>query len=408
MKEYAVTGMTCAACQAHVEKAVCKVKDVKNVNVSLLTNSMTVEGDVSPEDIIKAVEEAGYGARLQMPEKKDSSYEAKINMREETLKDKETPKLLKRLISSAVWLVILMYITMGHNMLGWPVPFFFEHNHLGLSFTQALIALTVMYINRAFFISGFKSLKNLSPNMDTLVALGSSVSFGWSLYIVYKMTFLVTTGTPNEDIMDIYHNGLYFEAAAMIPALITVGKTLEAYSKGRTTDALKNLMKMAPRTAVVLNGEVETVVPIDEVKVGDIFVVRPGESIPADGEIISGEAAVDESALTGESIPVDKTVGDRVSAATINSSGFFKARTLKVGEDTTFSQIIEMVSASAASKAPIARIADRVSAVFVPAVIVIAILVCITWVLVGADFADALERAIAVLVISCPCALGLA
>ncbi|MCR5255130.1 MAG: heavy metal translocating P-type ATPase [Acetatifactor sp.] len=408
MEEYIVTGMTCAACQAHVEKAVSKLDDVENVSVSLLTNSMTVEGSASAEAVIKAVEEAGYGASLQNQEKRSSSFSDRIAGREESLKDKETPKLVKRLIYSAIWLLILMYITMGHNMLGFPVPFFFEHNHLGLSFTQALISLTVMYINRAFFISGFKSLKKLSPNMDTLVALGSGVSFGWSLYIVYKMTYMVTNGVTNAELMDIYHNGLYFEASAMIPALITVGKTLEAFSKGKTTDALKNLMKMAPKTAVVLKDDREITVSIDEVKEGDVFVVRPGESIPVDGVIINGEAAVDESALTGEPIPVDKSVDDTVSAATINRSGFFRARATRVGEDTTFSKIIEMVSASAASKAPIARIADRVSAVFVPSVIGIALIVCIIWTFVGLPFADALERAIAVLVISCPCALGLA
>ncbi|MBQ3968105.1 MAG: heavy metal translocating P-type ATPase [Lachnospiraceae bacterium] len=410
MKQFIVTGMTCAACQARVEKAVGKLPGVKEVSVSLLTNSMGVEGDASEADIIRAVEEAGYGARPKnaAETKEKQGVRAKIAAEEEALKDHETPKLVKRLAWSIGFLLILMYITMGHNMLGLPVPAFLEHNHPGLALTQMLLAIIVMYINRAFFVSGFRTLFSGSPNMDALVALGSSVSFGWSLYVFYKMTVMISQGTPNADIMDIYHSQLYFESAAMIPALITVGKTLESLSKGRTTNALKNLMKMAPKTAVVERDGKELLVDIDEVRTGDIFVVRPGESIPVDGTIIEGNTAVDESALTGESIPADKTVGDNVSAATINQSGFFKAKASRVGEDTTFSQIIQMVSDAAATKAPIARIADKVSGVFVPAVIAIAAIVFIIWMAQGAGTVFALERAISVLVISCPCALGLA
>ena len=410
MKQFIVTGMTCAACQARVEKAVGKLPGVKEVSVSLLTNSMGVEGDASEADVIRAVEEAGYGARPKnaAETKEKQGVRAKIAAEEEALKDHETPKLVKRLAWSIGFLLILMYITMGHNMLGLPVPAFLEHNHPGLALTQMLLAIIVMYINRAFFVSGFRTLFSGSPNMDALVALGSSVSFGWSLCVFYKMTVMISQGTPDADIMDIYHNQLYFESAAMIPALITVGKTLESLSKGRTTNALKNLMKMAPKTAVVERDGKELLVDIDEVRTGDIFVVKPGESIPVDGTIIEGNTAVDESALTGESIPADKTVGDNVSAATINQSGFFKAKASRVGEDTTFSQIIQMVSDAAATKAPIARIADKVSGVFVPAVIAIAAIVFIIWMAQGAGTVFALERAISVLVISCPCALGLA
>ena len=405
--------MTCAACQARVEKAVGKVKGVSSVSVSLLTNSMGVEGDASEADVIKAVEEAGYGARLKngsstRENKEKMSASAKLAAEEEALKDHETPKLVRRLAWSVGFLLVLMYITMGHNMLSLPVPAFLSHNHLGLALTQMILAIIVMYINRAFFISGFKSLFHGSPNMDALVALGSSVSFGWSLFVLYEMTVKITNGTPNTDLMDIYHSRLYFESAAMIPALITVGKTLESLSKGKTTDALKNLMKMAPRTATVERDGKETVVDIDEVRPGDIFCVRPGEAIPVDGVIIEGDTAVDESALTGESIPVDKTTGNSVSAATVNQSGFIRARADRVGEDTTFSKIIQMVSDAAATKAPIARIADRVSGVFVPAVIAVAFVVFVIWMLIGEGAAFALERAISVLVISCPCALGLA
>ncbi len=405
MKQFIVKGMTCAACQARVEKAVGKLEGVRSVSVSLLTNSMGVEGDVSEADVIRAVEEAGYSARLKTQEKSASE---KLIAEEEALKDHETPRLVRRLVWSIGFLLVLMYITMGHNMLGLPVPGFLEHDHIGLALIQMILAAIVMFINRAFFISGFRSLFHGSPNMDTLVAMGSSVSFGWSLYVLLKMTVMIADGTPNADLMDIYHSQLYFESAAMIPALITVGKTLESLSKGRTTDALRSLMRMAPKTAVVERDGKETVVDIDKVNAGDIFVVRPGESIPVDGIVIEGATAVDESALTGESIPVDKTAGDNVSAATINQSGFFRARASRVGEDTTFSQIIKMVSDAAATKAPIARIADRVSGVFVPAVMAIAAVVFILWTVQGAGMTFALERAICVLVISCPCALGLA
>lgn len=401
--------MSCAACQAHVEKAVANVPGVKSVSVSLLTNSMAVDGTASEAEIIKAVEDAGYGAKPKFAEQKSgASASAKLAAEEESLKDMTTPKLVRRLDLSVVFLLILMYFTMGHNMWGWPVPGFLNHNHLGLALTQMILALIVMVINRAFFTSGFKSLIHGAPNMDTLVALGSSVSFGWSVYIFYRMTWMVTNGVANMDLMEIYHNQLYFESAAMIPALITVGKTLESLSKGRTTDALKNLMKMAPKTAVIERDGQQVTVGIDDVKTGDIFAVKPGESIPVDGVIIEGESAVDESALTGESVPVDKAVGSKVSAATMNQSGFIRAKATRVGEDTTFSQIIQMVSDAAATKAPIARIADKVSGVFVPSVIGIAALVFVVWMLLGYDVAYSLERAITVLVISCPCALGLA
>lgn len=411
MTQYIVTGMTCAACQARVEKAVGKVAGVRSVSVSLLTNSMGVEGDAAEAEIIRAVEEAGYGAKLKNQGEKPGerhSASKKLLAEEEALKDHETPKLVRRLIWSIGFLLVLMYITMGHNMLGLPVPSFLHENFLGLTLLQMLLTIIVMGINRAFFLSGFRSLIHGSPNMDTLVALGSSVSFGWSLYVFFHMTAMIAGGTPNAELMELYHSQLYFESAAMIPALITVGKTLESLSKGKTTNALKNLMKMAPKKATVLRGGTETVVEIDEVKVGDIFIVKPGESIPVDGTIIEGETAVDESALTGESIPVDKTAGDSVSAATINQSGYFRAEAGRVGEDTTFSQIIQMVSDAAATKAPIARIADRVSGVFVPVVIAIAAVVFVIWMIQGAGAAASLERAICVLVISCPCALGLA
>lgn len=402
MKQYIVTGMTCAACQAHVEKAVGELKDVDSVSVSLLTNSMRVEGNADPDEVIQAVEKAGYGAHVQGEEKHSS------NDLEEALVDRETPKLKKRLLHSVIWLMILMYITMGHNMLSWPVPAFLNHNHLGLALTQMLICLVVMYINRAFFISGFKSLVHGSPNMDTLVALGSSVSFAWSLYVLYQLTCMITNGAANMDLMPLYHSELYFESAAMIPALITVGKTLESISKGKTTDALKSLMKLAPKKAnIERNGEIVEV-DIEEVQVGDIFVVKPAEAIPVDGIVLSGNSAVDESSLTGESIPVDKSEGDHVSAATMNQSGYLRAKATKVGKDTTFSEIIQMVSDASSTKAPIARIADKVSGIFVPCVIVISIVVMIGWLFAGRDLSYALERAISVLVISCPCALGLA
>lgn len=403
--QYLVTGMTCAACQAHVEKAVSRVPGVDKVTVSLLTNSMSVEGKASASDVVEAVEKAGYGAK---PMNASSAGMSRLEAEKEALEDHETPKLKRRLLISILFLMILMYFTMGHKMLDLPVPFFLNHNHLGLALTEMILAFTVMAVNHAFFDSGFRSLFHRSPNMDTLVALGSSVSFGWSLYVFYKMTWLITQGSSSMDIMPLYHDQLYFESAAMIPALITVGKLLESISKGRTTDALKGLMKIAPKTALVEREGKESLIPVEEVRAGDIFIVKPGESVPVDGEILEGETAVDESALTGESVPVDKKPGDRVSAATMNTNGYIRARALRVGEDTTFAQIIRMVSDAAATKAPIARIADKVSAVFVPAVILIAILVFLLWILLGAPVSRALEYAICVLVISCPCALGLA
>lgn len=406
MKQYIVEGMSCAACQARVEKAVAAVKGVDAVSVSLLTNSMGVEGSASDSEVIDAVVKVGYNAKVK-GKKSDDSRSA-LSADEEALVDRETPKLKKRLVSSVVFLIILMYITMGHNMLNLPLPGFLNHNHIGLAITQMLIAIIVMIINNKFFVNGFKSLAMLSPNMDTLVALGSSVSFLWSLVVLYNMTIMITGGTANMDLMSMYHNDLYFESAAMIPTLITIGKMLEAMSKGRTTDALKSLMKLAPKTAVLIEDGIEKEVAIGEVKVGDVFVVRPGDSIPVDGEVISGVSAVNESCLTGESIPVDKNVGDKVSAATINESGFLQCKATRVGEDTTLSQIIHMVSDAAATKAPIARIADKVSGVFVPFVITVAIIVTIAWIVGGKDLSFALARGISVLVISCPCALGLA
>lgn len=403
--QYMVTGMTCAACQAHVEKAVSRVPGVDKVTVSLLTNSMSVEGKASASDVVEAVEKAGYGAK---PMNASSAGMSRLEAEKEALEDHETPKLKRRLLISILFLMVLMYFTMGHNMLDLPVPFFLNHNHLGLALTEMILAFIVMAVNHAFFDSGFRSLFHRSPNMDTLVALGSSVSFGWSLYVFYKMTWLITQGSSSMDIMPLYHDQLYFESAAMIPALITVGKLLESISKGRTTDALKGLMKIAPKTALVEREGKESLIPVEEVRAGDIFIVKPGESVPVDGEILEGETAVDESALTGESVPVDKKPGDRVSAATMNTNGYIRARALRVGEDTTFAQIIRMVSDAAATKAPIARIADKVSAVFVPAVILIAFLVFLLWILLGAPVSRALEYAICVLVISCPCALGLA
>ncbi len=400
MQQYIVTGMTCSACQSHVEKAVNKLDGVESVSVSLLTNSMQVEGNVSSKQVIAAVEKAGYGAKVKGENQTENT--------DDSLKDTETPKLKKRLLYSVIWLVILMYITMGHNMLDWPVPWFLAHNHIGLAITQMLITLIVMYINRAFFISGFNSWIHGSPNMDTLVALGSSVSFGWSLYVLYQLTYMIAQGSSNMELMGVYHDELYFETAAMIPALITIGKTLESISKGKTTDALKNLMKMAPKIANIEKDGTIQEVAIEDVKIGDVFVVRPGEAIPVDGEIIEGSTAVDESALTGESIPVDKVVGNNVSAATINQSGFIKAKATRVGKDTTFSQIIQMVTDAAGTKAPIARIADKVSGIFVPAVITIAIFVFVGWMITSKDIILSLRHAIAVLVISCPCALGLA
>lgn len=403
--QYMVTGMACAACQAHVEKAVSRVPGVDKVTVSLLTNSMSVEGKASASDVVEAVEKAGYGAK---PMNASSAGMSRLEAEKEALEDHETPKLKRRLLISILFLMVLMYFTVGHKMLDLPVPFFLNHNYLGLALTEMILAFIVMAVNHAFFDSGFKSLFHRSPNMDTLVALGASVSFGWSLYVFYKMTWLITQGSSSMDIMPLYHDQLYFESAALIPAFITVGKLLESISKGRTTDALKGLMKIAPKTALVEREGKESLIPVKEVRLGDIFIVKPGDSVPVDGEILEGETAVDESALTGESVPVDKKPGDRVSAATMNTNGYIRARALRVGEDTTFAQIIRMVSDAAATKAPIARIADKVSAVFVPAVILIALLVFILWILLGAPVSRALEYAICVLVISCPCALGLA
>lgn len=408
MEKYIVEGMTCAACQARVEKAVSKVDGVQSCAVSLLTNSMGVEGSADPNAIIKAVENAGYSAKLQSETNTQKADTESISAEEEALQDHETPKLKKRLWYSLGFLVVLMYITMGHGMLGLPLPSFLNHNHIGLGLTQMFLTLIVMVINKKFFISGFKSFMHGSPNMDTLVALGSSVSFVWSVYVLYVMTVQITDGVTNMELMPLYHNQLYFESAAMILVFITIGKMLEAKSKGKTTDALKSLMKLAPRKATVIRDGIEIIINIDGVKLDDIFVVKPGESIPVDGVIISGDSSINESALTGESVPVDKSVNDTVSAGTLNISGYLHAKATHVGKDTTLSKIIQMVSDAAATKAPIAKIADRISAVFVPAVIVISIIVMIGWLLAGASFVYALERAISVLVISCPCALGLA
>lgn len=403
---FIVTGMTCAACQGHVERAVKKVPGVSKVSVSLLTNSMIVEGTAGEDAVVRAVEKAGYGASpMEDPRSAGSPL---MSVEEEALKDRETPRLAKRLIWSALFLVLLMYITMGHNMLSWPVPSFLDHNHLGLALSQMLLSLFVLGINRDFFISGFRSLSQGAPNMDVLVAMGSGISFLWSLCIFYRMTWLITNGVSNMNIMPLYHDQLYFESAAMIPALITVGKLLEALSKGRTTDALKSLMKMVPKEALLLRNGEEIRLPVSEVRAGDIFLVKPGEAVPVDGEILSGTAALDESALTGESVPVDKGVGDAVRAASINTNGHITAKATRVGEDTSFSQIIRMVSEAAATKAPIARMADRVSAVFVPAVIGIAVLVFAVHLAWGSSAREALTYAISVLLISCPCALGLA
>ena len=402
MDKFSVTGMSCAACSAHVEKAVTKVPGVTSVTVSLLTNSMNVEGTAAPSDIIQAVTQAGYGASLQGGEQNTSAPA----FDEEALKDHETPKLRKRLIASVVILIPLMYVSMGHMMWNWPLPSFMAGNHVAMGLYQMLLTILVMIINQKFFISGFTSLQHKSPNMDTLVALGSGASFAYSTYALFAMT-----GAQMRMDMDAvmqYMDEFYFESAAMILTLITVGKMLEAYSKGKTTNALKSLMQLAPKKATILRDGEEVSVPVEQVQIGDIFVVRPGESVPVDGVIIEGNSALNESALTGESIPVDKAEGDSVSAATLNQSGFLKCRATRVGNDTTLSQIIQMVSDAAATKAPIAKVADKVSGVFVPAVISIAVVTIIVWLLVGQDFGFALARGISVLVISCPCALGLA
>ncbi len=403
MKQYTVTGMSCAACSARVEKAVSQVPGVTSCSVSLLTNSMGVEGTAADADIIKAVTDAGYGAASK---EAGAASSAPAAADAAALEDHETPKLKKRLIASLCLLIPLMYVSMGHMMGGWPLPRFFDDNHVAMGLVQMVLAAAIMVINQKFFISGFKSLWHRAPNMDTLVALGSSASFVWSLYVLFAMTRAAADGN-SEAVMN-YMMEFYFESAAMILTLITVGKMLEARSKGKTTDALKSLMKLAPQTATLLRNGQEVTVPISEVKQGDVFTVRPGENIPVDGMVLSGSSAVNEAALTGESIPVDKNEGDQVSAATVNQSGFLQCRATRVGRDTTLSQIIKMVSDAAATKAPIAKIADKVSGVFVPVVITIAIITTIVWLLVGKEFSYALARGISVLVISCPCALGLA
>ncbi|MCD7755743.1 MAG: heavy metal translocating P-type ATPase [Firmicutes bacterium] len=400
MEQYTVTGMSCAACSARVEKAVGSVPGVTACSVSLLTNSMGVEGTASPQAVIAAVTAAGYGAALKGAEASVPSAE------EDALKDRETPILRKRLIASVGFLLVLMYFSMGHMMWSWPLPAWFDGNHVAMGLVQLLLATIVMIINQKFFISGTRGLLHRSPNMDTLVAMGSFASYAWSVFALFQMTDAVVKG--DDALVMTYMDEFYFESAAMILTLITVGKMLEARSKGKTTDALKSLMKLSPKQAVILRDGAETAVPIEQVQSGDIFVVRPGENIPVDGVILEGCSAVNESALTGESIPVDKAEGDTVSAATVNQSGFLKCRATRVGKDTTLSQIIKMVSDAAATKAPIAKIADRVSGVFVPAVIAIAVVTVVVWLLCGEDFGFALARGISVLVISCPCALGLA
>ena len=405
MEQYIVTGMSCAACSSRVEKAVSKVPGVTSCSVSLLTNSMGVEGTASEQEIIKAVTDAGYGASKK-GEGTAKTQSSSVSAGEDMLKDRTTPALKKCLIASLGFLIVLMYFSMGHMMWGWPVPGFMKDNHVMMGLLQMLLTIAVMVINQKFFISGFKGLIHRAPNMDTLVALGSGASFVYSTYALFAMTDAQMHG--DMDAVMSYMHDFYFESAAMILALITVGKMLEARSKGKTTDALKGLMKLAPKTAVVIRGEKEVQVSIEQVQKGDCFVVKPGENIPVDGEVIEGNSAVNESALTGESIPVDKAVGDKVSAATVNQSGYLKCRATRVGEDTTLSQIIQMVSDAAATKAPIAKIADRVSGVFVPMVITIAVLTIIVWLIAGQSIGFALSRGIAVLVISCPCALGLA
>lgn len=400
MTQYNVTGMSCAACSARVEKAVSSVDGVSSCSVNLLTNSMGVEGTATSKEIIDAVEKAGYGASLKTKNKKVKSNS------DDELKDIQTPKLVKRLVASLVFLAPLMYISMGHMMWGWKLPNFMENNHIAMGLAQMLFAIIIMVINQKFFISGFKGLIHKSPNMDTLVALGSGASFVYSTYALFAMTVAQTKGDMSA-VMS-YMDDFYFESAAMILALITVGKTLEAYSKGRTTDALKGLMSLSPKTANVIRDGIEITVDIDDVAVDDVFVVRPGESVPVDGIVIDGESAIDESVLTGESLPVDKAIDDKVTSATINKSGFLKCKATRVGEDTTLAQIINLVSDASATKAPIAKLADRVSGVFVPTVIAIAIITFIVWLIVPKPFGYALSRAISVLVISCPCALGLA
>ena len=403
MEQYTVNGMSCAACTARVEKAVSGVKGVTSCSVSLLTNSMSIEGTADSKEIIEAVHNAGYTASLK---KENSKQNAQSYSDEDALKDRETPVLKKRLIASLGFLIVLIYVSMGHMMWGWPLPSFFENNHIAMGLLQLLLTVAIMVINQKFFISGFKSLWHRAPNMDTLVALGATAAFGYSTFALFAMTDAQVKG--NADAVMSYMHEFYFESAAMILALITLGKMLEARSKGKTTDALKGLMRLAPKTATVYRDGAEIIIPIEQVAKGDAFVVRPGESIPVDGIILDGSSAVDESSLTGESIPVDKTVGSTVSAGTINQSGFIRCEATRVGEDTTLSQIIQMVSDAAATKAPIAKVADRVSGVFVPTVIVIAVITVIAWLITGQTVGFALARGISVLVISCPCALGLA
>ncbi len=410
MKQYTVTGMSCAACSSRVEKAVSKVDGVTSCSVSLLTNSMGVDGSASDRAVIEAVEAAGYGAAVKGRGNDQKGAAAgsleSMESAKDALIDRETPKLRKRLIASVIFLIVLMYFSMGHMMWDWPLPSFFVGNHVAMGLLQLLLTIAVMIINQKFFVSGFKGLIHGAPNMDTLVALGSAASFGYSVYVLFAMTDAQVKG--DMDAVMSYMHEFYFESAAMILTLITVGKMLESHSKGKTTDALKSLMKLAPKTATLIRDEKEVVVSIDDVKIGDIFVVRPGENVPVDGIVLDGNSAVNESALTGESIPVDKAAGDKVSAATLNQSGFIRCRATRVGEDTTLSQIIQMVSDAAATKAPIAKIADKVSGVFVPAVITIAVVTVIGWLLAGETAGFALARGISVLVISCPCALGLA
>ena len=401
MEQYTVTGMSCAACSARVEKAVSAVPGVTSCSVSLLTNTMGVEGTASAEAVVSAVQAAGYGASL-----KGASCAPTAAAQEDALADRETPALKRRLIASLGFLLALMYVSMGHMMWGWPLPACLADNHVAMGLLQMLLTIAVMVINQKFFINGFRSLLHGAPNMDTLVALGAAASFGYSTYALFAMTGAQVRGDAAAVMR--YMHEFYFESAAMILALITVGKMLEARSKGKTTDALRSLMKLAPQTATLVRGGQEIAVPIAQVRRGDVFVVRPGESIPVDGVVLEGESAVNESALTGESIPVDKAVGDSVSAATTNQSGFLRCEATRVGEDTTLSQIIKMVSDAAATKAPIAKVADRVSGVFVPTVIALAILTTAVWLLCGQSIGFALARGISVLVISCPCALGLA
>ena len=406
MKQYTVTGMSCAACSTRVEKAVSKVPGVTSCSVSLLTNSMGVEGSATDQEIIKAVADAGYGASAKDAEGEKNGGANSAAASEEARADHETPSLQKRLLYSVGLLLVLMYFSMGHMMWNWPLPAFMDGNHVMMGLVQLYLTVIIMVINQKFFINGFKSLFHGAPNMDTLVALGSFASFGYSSYALFAMTYAEHQGDA-EAVMGYMHE-FYFESAAMILTLITVGKMLEARSKGKTTDALKSLMKLSPKTAVVEKEGKETEVPVEQVRIGDVFGVRPGENIPVDGVVLEGNSAVNEAALTGESIPVDKQAGDRVSAATINQSGFIRCEATRVGEDTTLSQIIRMVSDAAATKAPIAKVADKVSGIFVPAVISIAVLTVIVWLIAGESVGFALARGISVLVISCPCALGLA